>query len=334
MINKNKIIAIICTVIVLLGIGFFMIGSASPKKSLYEIKQAVKNRDLDKFEKYVDLESFFNNGFEAYVMADMKKHGMNFSMGDLEMAGMMRGMIVPTLVMAARDAVKTGDLNFHKLSNYDEFGVNGWEFKSAGSAKKKGENAIVPLTIRDNQLDRDFIFNIKFARTDKGVWQVKELENAANLIEEREAAVAEKLEKLNAQIITDMNKAVEITKQKIVLIEDHSSFFRGGYFLASSFTAKNTLDKDIKDLYVNLTVFDENNENIIYESSSHATGLKAHQEEEFSERELLIEYREESEKIIKTGLGSKKAKLEVRYISFTDGTEIKLLRELPPYVKN
>lgn len=345
--NKNKIIAVACTIIALLGIGFFMAsGSASPKKSLLEIGQAVKNHDLEKFEKYVDLESFFNKGFEAYVMADMKNRDMNFTQADLGMAGMMRGIVVPTLVMTARRAVETGNLSSEKHGKYndalsiaDDFGANGWEYKSAGSARKEGKTAILPLTVHDNQLGRDFVFNIKFAKTDEGIWRVKELENAAALIMEREAAVKEKLDELNAKITVDMNRAVELTEQKNTMVKDTSSFFAGPYFLTNSFTAKNTLDKDIKSLSVSLTVFDKNDKKIyvnfdsVYSDRGQTRYIKAHEEKNLSSRLSLREYIEDERRIIDVGLDDKKVVLEVQSISFADDTEMKQLKALPPYVK-
>lgn len=339
---RNKIIIAAVAAAVILGLGLFFSGvSDAPKKTMSEIAKAVKNSDADTFEKYVDLQSFYSEGFDSMMSASMKWSWPRVnSTADVGFISMFKAAIVQELVMLSRQVLaKGGTADFSNVGKLEDsvemLGVTAWELKRVGSSKKRGETAVVPLTIRDRQVEKDFVFDLELHKTGDGVWRVKKIANAEALILARMAAAKEKLDKINAGIRKEMANAVAISNEKSSLQADGGGYFASRY-AQTSFSAKNKQNKEIVSFNASLTIYAKNGE-LLYTNpsmwSAFSSNVKfvAGEQKELSARAYVD--REAYEELSKKENQGGKIKIAPSYVKFDDGVELSLLSKLPPYGK-
>lgn len=338
--SKNKIIITTVAAVIIVGILTLFAGiSDAPKKSMAEIEKAVKNRDLETFEKYVNLQNFFSKGFDSYLTAHKGEEAGAMSAADAGFLSMFKSAIVEELITSAKQTVKKGEtLSQSAVGNMggiaEEFGIASWNLKHVGSSKKRGKAAIVPVTIHDQQVDKDFVFEIELRKTDDSIWRVQEVANADDLIVARILAAKEKLDKINAVIMKELAEVIEVSNEKNGLEINESGYFSSRY-AKTSFSAKNRQNKSIASFGAKITIYDVNGETLLSHtdswSDSKAGLLGTGKQGAFSTKKYLSQ--QEYDRLSKKENQGGKTIIEVTYIKFNDGTELRELSKLSPYEK-
>lgn len=336
---KNKIAVAVFAAVVLVGIWVFSAGiSDSPKKSLSAIEKAVKKRDIETFEKYVDLQSFYSEGFDSFLLASIKweRPDEEVNIDDMGFMMMFKSPIVQEMVAFSKKAVEKGEIpdtdSLGKLGDeMDTLGVKAWEFKRAGSAKKSRVTAIVPVTIRDRQVEKDFVLDIELHKTDEGIWRVKKIANAENVILARFTAAKAKLNEVNAGILKEMAGAVEISDVKNALELKQGSFY-SSHYVTTSFRVRNKGDdRNMTTLGAKITAYSASGDILYTDSSTWGKQKDTGQRQwsVFTTRKFLD--KQKSEELSKKENQGGKIEVTPFYIKFSDGTELRELSELPPY---
>lgn len=335
---KNKIAIIVCVAVVLIGAGLFWTGADAPKKTVGEIQKTIGNRDLATFEKYVDLESFFGEGFDSYLSAGIKWRKEQGAAADAAFLAMFKVPVVQELVFLTKQAVEKGgasDMGSMDTMGgvFEEFGVRAWELKRVGSSKKRGKTAIVPVTVRDRQVDKDFIFDIELAETDDGIWQIKKVANAEDLILKRLAAAEEKLSEINAGILKKIVDNVSVTNIKAETGKS-AGRYSASYYLKTSFTVENKLDKGIKGINAAVAIPGEGDAMLfekpnIWAFFSDKQGIGVLGQKNISVNIPLSKANYD----MLNAQGIKDVELVINYIQYGDGEELRTLDGLPPYKK-
>lgn len=338
--EKGKSIIIISIIVFLIAtISFILSLSDAPKKTVTAIRAAVKACDVAAFEKYVDLDNFFEKGFDSYINA-AKKLDKDMNESSAEMAFMFKSMIVDELASGARRYIAAGGADGGLGESFgvgEELGVASWEFKSAGPSKRNGKNAVVPVKIYDRQVDKTFTFNIALSKTDKGVWRVKEIENAEELMIGRAKAVEDRLALLNAEVKEQIVKAMEISDVKLALKHSSNAFWSSNQLLVD-FSAKNMTDRDIDTFSAKLAIRDPDGKTIYTLSdvgprTNGNSGVAASARKQISSRGIFSPSADADKNLLQSGTEDKTGQVEVYYVKFSDGTALNTLRKLPPYVK-
>lgn len=118
--------------------------------------------------------------------------------------------MIQTMITETEKYVETG--NFEKPAQGDgknqasiqevsqKLNTPDLEYSGVKSTQIDGNIAIVTLTLHDKKVDKDFDLKIKMRAIDGGEWQVVEVANLIEFMQEQEKAVQEKLAEINAPV--------------------------------------------------------------------------------------------------------------------------------------
>lgn len=339
--GRNKIIITAVTIAVIAGIWIFSAGiSDSPKKSFSAIEKAVKNHDVETFEKYVDLQSIYSEGFDSFLLASIKweRPDEEVSIAAIGYMMMFKAPIVHELTAFTKQVLEKGEMpksdSLGELGDeLDTLGVRAWELKRVGSAKKNRVTAIVPVTVYDRQVEKDFVFDIELNKTDEGIWRVKKIANAEDLILTRMVAAKAKLDEINAGIMKELAGSLGVSNEKIRLELNGDSLFVSRQAI-TSFMAENNKDKAIVSLGARIKVYSKTGD-VLYTHSAFwptfKTKLSAGEQRELSAKDYPG--KEAYDLLSKKENQGGKIEVVPSYIKFSDGTEMRELSKLPPYEK-
>lgn len=176
----------------------------TPQFSIYQMGKAVQQRDYNKFEKYVDVNTVVDNVF-AEAMKDV----------DVEDAGIFSGLVL-TMAETAKETAKT---SFKSSVESGEFGESIWGDINLTNlmlkVKSERHGKISDITLRDDD-------TVSFSmRKEDGVWRIIDVNNMDKLVdldeeektEESKREVIEKAlgeEAVLATIAVKVNKAEKL----------------------------------------------------------------------------------------------------------------------------
>ncbi len=207
--NLKKIGLALLTIIVL-GFAFYnFYWVKTPQYSLMIIQKAIQTHNVNSFEQHVNLESIYNKGIDDLLAAGMKGKGVGqidaFSAGFIQM---LKPNLVSWLKGLTLEAV-AGNKNANGQSSQtpktmDPSAVlkqfkfeykaesENLKIKDVSVVNKDGDFAEVKIVLNDKSLDKNFDLLVKMTKIANGEWQIKEIVNLVNFIEELEKAAKEK----------------------------------------------------------------------------------------------------------------------------------------------
>ena len=332
----KKVFIILVLGLVIIGGIFYWQWIRSPKYSLWQAKKAIEQHDLISFEKYVDIEGLtgrlidqlleFSSSQREEPTNEWTQVGRNLAKGII-------GLLKPQLAKMAKEQiayyVEKGDFGYKKKEEAPEFsikeiynkvGAEKSKFQGIEYVKKEGKISLVGLKFYQEQYNSTLILDIKM-RDRGGYWQIAELSNFSDVIRKIEELEKKRVEQLNQPIIEAMNQCLILETVRKGLITDSYGFNKKVSF---DLRFKNIGQKEI-DEYKALvickvkggkilaTLFISDNENIMPDQTGGGTWTKDMNMFSSSDNELY-ETAQDQLNII----------TQIRYIKFTDGSELKL----------
>lgn len=338
--KRQKQLGIGIILIILCAIAFyFFYWIKTPTYSLGIIKESIEKHDVATFEKHVDLDSLYTKGFDDLIVAADKIQGDNTLSNPLA-AGfiqMLKQPVVAALKEETLHAIKgEKEDNAQKSENIaDTFtkemksksGLDSAAFKNASEISNDGKEAVVALTLHHQKFDTDFDVNIKMAKLDDGTWKVKEITNLVDVVVSLDKAEKEKIAELNKPLKEEMKAAISTSKESIDLYRGTNR--RPMYRLHYEMYFTNNTDKDIDKFTTLISVVDDDNQTYKQCPITFSQRLfKAHSSIPLTYYDQLNPYSAKDKELINS-LDGKKMIVDIVYIHYTDGTEMKLLTELP-----
>lgn len=290
MVMNIKKIGIGILVAILIAVSFyFFYWTKTPQYSITLIQQAVKNHNVDKFERYVDLESIYNKAYDDVIAKSVTPKNNTDKVANALFAGFMQ-MFKPTVVSALKEATlkeisgaqkletsaqqQKGDVK-DGITKVSEANRNS-ELKDISVIYKESEVAMVGITLHDKELSKDFVLKVKMNKLDNGEWRVKEINN---LVEYMEATKKAKIEKI---LERDKIAKAEMDKYIKVQLKESSRFGTGGSSgkiskIAISISAEltNLVNQDLQDIKVVAKIYNRDNKVIKTTDFSKVTSIKA-----------------------------------------------------------
>ena len=290
MVMNAKKLGIGILVAILIAVSFyFFYWTKTPQYSITLIQQAVKNHNVDKFERYVDLDSIYNKAYDDVIAKSVTPKNDTEKVANALFAGFMQ-MFKPTVVSALKEATlkeisgaqkletsaqqQKGDVK-DGITKVSEANRNS-ELKDISVIYKESEVAMVGITLHDKELSKDFVLKVKMNKLDNGEWRVKEINN---LVEYMEATKKAKIEKI---LERDKIAKAEMDKYIKVQLKESSRFGTGGSSgkiskIAISISAEltNLVNQDLQDIKVVAKIYNRDNKVIKTTDFSKVTSIKA-----------------------------------------------------------
>ncbi len=173
-----------------LGAGWWWWWTTTPQYSIEQAKDAIKNHDIAKFEKYVDLDTTSSKMVDDLLAKPMQEALGPSILGQVLITGIVK-LVRPAIAAGVKHEivtfVETGsfrgsqDSNQEKtsisLSNFDDhLGFRKHAFKEIAYSKVDGDNAQVELIMHNARFNVDIPLDISMRKMD-GFWQVIKLSN-------------------------------------------------------------------------------------------------------------------------------------------------------------
>jgi hypothetical protein len=336
--KKFVTVAIVLVMAILIGAILYWQYTQTPKYSLLQAKKAVEQHDLASFEKYVDVEGITSSLIDQIL--ELSTEGKE-QQGEWEQLGeaigkglimLLKPQLTKTLKQQIAKYVETGKFEEEKKSRESEepeislsdlWNKSGGEknvFKGIAYVKKEGKIAYVGLEFFQEKYDTSLILNLKMRDKD-GYWQVAEISNFSEFMR--------KLDDLETRRIAELNKPIiEAMKQSLVLesLQKSTTSDRWGFDKKAVFRLKfkNNGQKEIDEykgvlkcktldgkVLKRLSITDSDN------ISSGQTGAGVWS----TDVNMFIA---NDNTLYETPQSNLDISVEIQYIKFTDGSELKL----------
>ncbi|SHI66472.1 DUF2939 domain-containing protein [Propionispora hippei] len=238
---KQKIILIleIALVVILLssGLGYWY-WIHTPQYSLKQIQEAVKNHDLQTFEKYVDIDSVTSRMIDQLIDSKINaKNEVQDEAGNLA-KGFIQ-FIKPQLTAMAKDQIRSLVEKGSTLQpstpgqaeppDAPKFSVNDIynnkvgtpDFKGVDYVNKDGKIASVGLKLFYPKLNANVVLEVRMRKLD-GYWQIAEISNIPAFLSKLAELEEKKLAEINQPIISEMNNTFKINSVRMVPVQANS----------------------------------------------------------------------------------------------------------------
>jgi len=186
-----RLITFILIIAIAGGAGYWY-WTTTPQYSMEQVKEAVKSHDLQKFDKYVDVDTASTRMVDDFLTRPMREMLGPSVVGQVIVSGVM-GLFKPALARGVKHEilafVETG--SFHpkdadddnsgtpsvSLSSADShLGFRKHALKSIASTTVNGNTAQLELILHNERYNQDLPLDVTMRKMD-GYWQVVELSN-------------------------------------------------------------------------------------------------------------------------------------------------------------
>jgi hypothetical protein len=194
--GSNMRILIALVVLVAIAAAGYWWWTTTPQYSIEQAKDAIKTHDIQKFEKYVDVDTASARMVDDFVTKPLRRAMAPSTLGQIIVSG-IAGLLRPKIADGIKHEILTfvesgsfkrsdaddadphlGDAAGPSLSKADShFGFRAHHsFKGFGSAQINGNVALVPVILHNAKYNQDLTLDVRLRKTD-GHWQVIELSN-------------------------------------------------------------------------------------------------------------------------------------------------------------
>lgn len=333
--NNKKLVVVGLIILLVAGaIGGYIYWLRTPQYSLNQIKKAVEQHDLVTFEKHVDIDSLVTRFIDQAISKEMGDSNEDI---DTLAAGFIE-MLKPQIVEVAKNQIKTyvEKGNFEDVKEddtetpfknfYKDVNGEGVQFRGIDEIKKSGKIAIIGLKLYSKKFEEELVLEVKMRKLDN-YWQVVEFNNISDFVDKMNEFETNKLAILNEPFINEMDNALSYENIEMQKIEgDEWGFSKEVHFPV---TIKFLTDKNIVEL--GATISAKNKEGkVILEIPVSSTGSTY--KGKISTVTWVMEinpFIEADETLYNTPNSEMELSLSTNYLVYEDGTEVKLLTELP-----
>ncbi len=192
----------------------------TPTYTLRTIGNAVKTHDWASFQKHVDVKGIFNNTYDRMIEEEAAKQQGPDAQLMRGFATLLKPMVVETLTQQVQFYVQNGKAMTSTDADNAQLAANGFttdsqgaksgagsakkqdpmssladsstygslEFKGYGTTRSEDGFDIVPLNLHDKELNTDFTVELKVRQLDDGTWQIVDLPNLPQVLEQLDQA--------------------------------------------------------------------------------------------------------------------------------------------------
>ncbi len=338
--NNKKLLLIIPLICIAAGLAYyFLYWCKTPLYAVNEVRTAVQQHNVEKFEKHVDLHSVLDKAFEDVIVAESKINNdavtaNPFALGILHM---LKPAVIELMVDEARTAVAGTSKdetdnnakkesaastvprrnpvtdamrsNIEKKLNIDQLKIYDIVLESTNK-----NNAVVALQLHHKSLNKDFSLKLKMTVNDQGNWQIKEITNLEEFLVQLDAAQKAAQATQDKPTLEKLHSSLSVTDQKLTIKTENDK-----HILSALITVKNTTNKNINRIYYDIEVFDSNN-NIIYSYPEHFNGiLPPGNEQILNNHKILNKSLPADNTLMSLDFNKLNWKIQPTFISFDDG---------------
>ena len=327
--NKVKWLALAAVLLLISILFYFFYWTKTPTYSLKIIHESIKNHDLATFEKHVDIDSIVSRAFDDVIYAETDNA---LAQG---FATMMKQPITNSMKDQIKRYLETGSFPNQQAKNQTDAAVQGissrantntMKLDGIGTVTTNGKLASVDLKFSDSRLDKIFILKVKMTELDNGTWRLVEIENLIQFMKDIEKATAEKLAQLNKPRIEEIAQYVTVGKPILKIINLDS------WGIGKALNAKIPMtflnDKVITQILGTIRI--DNGKIILFESGFKSNGASKKGLKFAPEYQIdLNQFIPAQKELLETPLNKLNVNIIIDSLTFSDGTELKLLKELP-----
>ena len=330
-------IALIIVVCISVGALFYFSGQKkTPEHSINLISNAIKQHDLATFEKHFDMETFYGEAFDDVIAPTLRQptqDGINDFLASI--MATVKQSFVNSMVEQTRKYVESGSLEsdnkapeqilakkFTELTDFRNV-----TFKTVKETKIEGNIAYVDVLIHQNQVDEDFTLQLKMRKLQDETWCIVGITNIHEFLTEISKMKAEKLAVLNKPLSKKIQEQVAISSEKF----EHQKNNRYGASYAFSYTpaVEFKQGKQVAEFVGQVDVYNKNKDKVFSQKFVNAGPFPVNTKQEFHFSWPLNPFVPSEKELINTSDSDLTIKAEIIRVTFTDGSELHLLENMP-----
>jgi len=223
---KNKKYIIIAVLLLVIGVVSFIYFEhlSSPEYSIKQISKSLKNHDIVKFKKFVDIKNLTNELLDKYISENLNNNSATTYAGQIgEKVGsglvqLMRSRLEEQYRREIQKFVEEGSFNSSEVNEKNALSfpliVNKiMNFKSVKSVVKEGKIANVNIEFESSRYDT--VLNLNVQMRDKGFyWQLFNISNYLELIKSIIRLETNRTTKLNEVVLNKFGDIVKVSEIK------------------------------------------------------------------------------------------------------------------------
>ena len=336
--TKKILAAALAVLIILVGLGIGIFYNVQelmnrPGTATQEARKAVAQRDLKKFNQYVDTDKILEQAAEQILTAHINSTvaPTAYSMDELQNR---YDELKPEFIAAAHAAlneyISTGRVTFPKnLGTAQKFlkdsGATSCEIKSITKPHLEGHAQYSTVIFYNDALKFNFELELEIKDTPDGGRQIVRAEGFENFYSGYRRALRKKLDSLNAPIGRQMD---DIFKIKSFAVKNAGGDEYGfSQTLNLEVKADIKSDKPLAKIIGNVILSRDDRESVAPFTIDVSDNLQGVQT--FNLTKTLNPFKKTDSDAMKHGFRKKDIHLEVTEIIFADGTNLKMLDSLP-----
>lgn len=332
--KKHFLISFI-VIAILAGLAYyFLYYTKTPTYALNAAHTSYQEHNLQKFERYVDINSVMDSAFNDIIKAESQINNDNifsnpFALGILHM---LKPSVVDLMIQETRTKI-VNEKNFldkekqivdpvpdaMKKNMERRIPLAQIEIVNFKISKVENDYAVANIVLHLKDLKQNFIADVLLEKNTKNDWQIKKINNLSELVVQIDAAKKTNLALSNKPIIERINKAVQtLDAQAEIISKQESQELKK--FLKTTIKIKNMDNTSIRRMYYDILIFDEHNKQI-YSYPEHFQGNLA-PADDFTLKSIkkLSTLLPDDKKLIEQNMSKNKCQIQVTYIVFEDGT--------------
>lgn len=281
--GKKKHLLIFPVLLLILGFTYyFCYWIRTPLYAVNQVREAVKQHDVVKFNRYVDSNALLNKAYEDVITAESMIHHDDITKNPFAM-GVLH-FLKPTIVdlmtheleksIVGKDS-KASSQNPDPVSNAmknnikKQVQLKDLQLKSINLKEHKGENADVILTLYNKALQKNFTLQLKMT-LDDDTWRITEINNLVDFIIDMDTAKQLALSAKIKPIQEELERSLKILNKKLVISSEEING-KKIQVLEATITVRNATNKIIERIYYDIDIYDKNKE-VVYSYPAHFAG--------------------------------------------------------------
>ena len=333
--NKKTIAFVLVIVAVLLGAAFyFLYWLRTPAYALNQVRLAVKEHNNAKFERYVDLDSLMSNAFEDIIKAESKINNDNLFSNPfaLSILHMLKPSVVDLMKKEALDRIATipstpkaeqvvdpvPDAMRRNLERH--IPLDKLSLKDVQLTKQESGLATATLVLHNEALNKDFLAKLLLQSNDAGDWQIRKVDNLAELIVQFAAAKKAKQAADNKPIMERLNKAVATSAVDLnISSHENPSNKEQQTLLLASVSATNRTNVAIYRMYYDVTISDASGKELYYSPVHFRGSIAPGATLQLETSKTLNALLPDDKQLMGMDVPKLNGKIQITYIAFDDG---------------
>ncbi len=221
--NKKTLLFAAPIVLVLLGLAYyFLYFVKTPSYAVNQVRQAIEQRDVNKFQEHVDLDAVFDKAFEDLLVTESKLN--NDKLLSNPIALNVLHLLKPTVIQLVKEDVlrqiarTSGDSTSDKGPVADAMRRNllrrahldNMTYKSMKLDQESPTKSSVNVVFHNDDLDKDFAFRLTLLKSKENVWKVKEIANLADIVMQMDAADKAKRAGENTAVLNRLKQNLSV----------------------------------------------------------------------------------------------------------------------------